>query len=132
MVTDFEEIIVSDGQRRKVCVASLQIVSHERGNMIARLTTYLLSRPDPPPISRAATRGVTKRANAISLVIEVYILKVKLKRGTGRQLRIMQDERREQKLEPGADWGEWMGRERRSGSKNENFILGHLALEKPF
>lgn len=41
------------------------------------LTTYLLSNPDPPPTSRADTSGVTKRAKAMSLVRDVYILKVK-------------------------------------------------------
>jgi len=43
------------------------------------LTICLLSRPEPLPTSSAATRGVTKRAKAISLVMEVYILKVKVK-----------------------------------------------------
>jgi hypothetical protein len=45
-----------------------------------KLTTYLLSNPDPPRASKAAKRGVAKRARArtMSLVIEVYILKVKV------------------------------------------------------
>lgn len=47
--------------------------------MTVRRTTYLLSSPDPPRTSNAATRGVTKRASAMSLVIEVYILKVEKK-----------------------------------------------------
>jgi hypothetical protein len=79
VVTDFEEIILSDYQRCKVCVASLQIVSDGPRNRNVGLTTCLLSRPEPLPTSSAVMRGVTKRAKAISLVMEVYILKVKVK-----------------------------------------------------
>jgi hypothetical protein len=52
-----------------------------------RLTTYLHSNPDPPRASKAAKRGVAKRARAraMSIVIEVHILKVKV--GTDQQLK---------------------------------------------
>jgi hypothetical protein len=76
MVAGFEEIVVSDDERCNVGIASLEKVSDGLNTGVDGLTTYLLSNPDPLSTGRAATSGVAKRARAISLVTEVYILKV--------------------------------------------------------